>query len=82
MASREKVTIDNYNELKALAKAKIPFKEKLQLCKLHGISQSTLSKVGRSESFRDYRKKTNEHLHAWQDAYAEWQDMNMTENNK
>ena len=82
MGHQEKVTADNYNELKALAKATIPFKEKLRLCKLHGISQSTLSKVGRSESYRDYRKKTNEHLYAWRDACAEWQNMSMTENNK
>lgn len=75
MGQQEKVTIDNYNELKALAKAKIPFKEKLRLCKLHGISQSTLSKVGRSESYQDYRKKTNEYLYAWQDAAAVWQRM-------
>ncbi len=82
MGYQEKVTVDNYNELKALAKAKIPFKEKLRLCKLHGISQSTLSNVGRSESYQEYRRKTNEHLYAWRDAYAEWQNMSMTENNK
>ena len=79
MGSKEKVTIYNYNELKTLAKAKIPFKEKLRLCKTHGISQSTLSRVGRSESYQEYRRKTNEHLHAWNDANAEWQRMNMTE---
>ena len=82
MGHREKVTIDNYNELKTLAKARIPFKEKLRLCKLHGISQSTLSKVGRSESYMDYRKKTNGHLYAWQDACSEWQNMSMTEKAK
>lgn len=79
MGSKEKVTIYNYNELKTLAKAKIPYKEKLRLCKVHGISQSTLSKVGRSENYEDYRKKINEHLYAWQDACAEWQSMSMAE---
>ena len=30
----------------------------------------------------DYRKKTNGHLYAWQDACAEWQNMSMTEKAK
>ena len=82
MGHQEKVTINNYGELKTLAKAKIPYREKLRLCKVYGISQCTLSKVGRSDSYQDYRKKTNENLYALQDAIAEWQCMSMTENKR
>lgn len=79
MGSKAKVNRGNFDMIKTVALSKMPSEEKSRIAAIYGISQPTMSKVGRCKDYDEYRRSINGHFEDWKEAKQEWQNLDMQE---